>query len=238
MGTGLGRVGVVALVGTVVSVGFASSATASRSSDQQLAKQGVLLQSDFPDGFTRKAPDNSSDAEVAKLAKGTSGCGTYIALQKLTDAQPNAKSQDFEDDSRQVSNEVDVFKSVKSADAALAIYARASVPTCLERLFTKLLTQQFAKDPSTKGKIARVAVTLGRQDVGGLGDDSVVYEGSAKVTAKNGTSHTLGIGNAAVRVDRAVSDYTYTTTSGDLTEVLQPAIEASVSRLQDAITPT
>ena len=159
----------------------------------------------------------------------------YVTLHELTGAQPKAKSRNFEDDTRQVSNEVDVFKSTKAATAALALYGKDSVPKCLETLFTKLLTQQFATQKSTKGKIASVKVTIGRQSIPGLGDASVIYEGRALVTGKDGSSQQIGLGNAAVQVGRAVSDYTYTTTNADLTEILQPAIEASVGRLQTAL---
>jgi hypothetical protein len=81
-----------------------------------------------------------------------------------------------------------------------------------------------------------VKVTIEQQPITGLGDDSVIYEGNALVTLKDGTTQQLGLGNAAVQVGRAVSDFTYTTTDADLTEILQPAIESSVARLQTALT--
>ena len=55
---------------------------------------------------------------------------------------------------------------------------------------------------------------------------------------KDGSSQQFGIGNAAVQVGRAVSDFTYTTSSADLGEVVQPAIDSSIARLQAALTAT
>ena len=71
-----------------------------------------------------------------------------------------------------------MFKSTAAADAALALYDKSSVPSCLDGLFTKVLTQQFAKDKATKGKISSVKVTIKQQPISGVGDDSVVYEGA------------------------------------------------------------
>jgi hypothetical protein len=55
------------------------------------------------------------------------------------------------------------------------------------------------------------------------------------ITGTDGSSTQVGIGNAAVRVGRAVDDVTYLTTSTPLTDVLSPAIEASVARLRTAL---
>ncbi len=110
----------------------------------------------------------------------------------------------------------------------MALFAKPSMVSCLEKLFKK----QIAQDPTTKGKIASVSVTLDRQDIAGLGDDSVVYEGNMALTGTDGSTSKIGVGNAAVQVGRAVDDVTYLTTGADLTEILTPAIDASVTRLQ------
>jgi len=226
----------VALVVVTSVASAANAANTASTSDTDAAKAGVVVAADFPAGFTGKASSSASTAQLAKLAQGISSCKGYAALQKVIDAQPRAKSRDFSDGSRDVSNEVDVFATDAKASAALARYGDASVPTCLEQLLGKVLTQQYAKDQSTKGKIRSVVVTLSPQDVSGLGDSSVVYEGSARITGKDGSVVQVGLGNAAVQVGRAVSDYTYTTSGADLTTVLQPAIDQSVTRLRAALT--
>jgi hypothetical protein len=220
------------LVGVAL-VGLAAPATAATkgSNDKQIAKAGTLVLADFPAGFVAKASTPSSSAKNIKLAKGVSGCAPYITLQKLTNAQPQASSKDFKDDSRTVSNEVDVFTSARAAGGALALYAKPSMVSCLQKLFEK----QFEQDPTTKGKIASLVVTLDRQDIAGLGDDSVVYEGNIALTGTDGSSARIGVGNAAVQVGRAVNDVTYLTTSATLTDILTPAIDASVTRLRSAL---
>jgi hypothetical protein len=80
-----------------------------------------------------------------------------------------------------------------------------------------------------------VVVNLDRQDIAGLGDDSVVYEGTMELTGADGSTSRVEVGNAAVRVGRAVDVVTYSTTGGSLTDVLTPAIDASVSRLRSAL---
>jgi hypothetical protein len=237
MGTRLRTLVAGALVGGASVTAWAGPALGlTSSSDQQLAKAGVLVAADFPASFASSPADSSGDALAAKLAKGIPSCAAYVALHKLTDAQPQAKSRSFEDASRQVSNEVDVFKSAAAARAALALYSKASVPKCLQALYARQLTQQLGKQKSTKGKIASVKVTIAQQPITGVGDQSAVYEGNAVVTGKNASTTQIGIGNAAVQVGPAVSDYTYTTTDADIGEVVQPAIAGSLKRLQAALT--
>lgn len=224
---------VTTMVGGVVLGLLAGGAGAlSRSADTKIAKSGVLVIDDFPSGFKAKARDTSSDKATAKIAKTIPECASYRALQKLTDAQPQAKSQDFEDSSRQISNEVDVFASAPAATKAMALFADPDGEACFDKLFQKVLTAQFAK---SKTKVASVDVAITRQNVDAGGDESVVYEGSATVTLPGGSQQQFGLGNAAVRVGRAVDDFTYFTSSAPLTDILQPLLDASLGRLQDAL---
>lgn len=224
----LAGIGLVALV-VVGSVPAASAAT--RANDTQLAKAAVFVLADFPAGFRTEASTATSHADNLRLAKGVNGCAPYIALQKAVMAAPQASSPDFEDASRTVSNEVDVFKTERAANDALALYAKPSTVGCLKKIFEKHVRQ----DPSLKGKVAGVVVTIERQDIAGLGDDSVVYEGSVDLTGTDGSTAKLGIGNAAVRVGRTVNAVSFSTTSADLTEILTPAIDASVGRLRTVL---
>lgn len=222
---------VTTLVG-VVAVGLLTggAGAASKTADAKLAKAGVLTSGDFPDGFRGKARDTSSDKANAKLAKSIPACTPYRALQKLTDAQPQAKSQEFEDDSRQISNEVDVFGSVSAAKKAMALFANADVETCLNTLFEKVLVSQLGKS-----QVESVDVAISRQDVDPGGDDSVVYEGNATVNGTDGSQQSFGLGQAAVRVGRGVDAFSYFTSEASLTDILQPLIDASLGRLEDAL---
>ena len=124
-----------------------------------------------------------------------------------------------------------MFPSEKTAVAALVLYAKSSVVGCLENLFEK----QIRQDPQLRGSLDDVVVNLDRQDIAGLGDDSVVYEGSIVLTGTDGSTTKIGIGSAAVRVGRAADVVTYSTSGDSLTDVLTPAIDASVSRLRSAL---
>jgi hypothetical protein len=130
-----------------------------------------------------------------------------------------------------VSNEVDVFRSDRVASEMLALYAKPSIVGCLKKLFEKIVMQE----PSFKGKVESATVSIERQDIAGLGDDSVVYEGKIVLTGTDGSTAQLGIGNAAVRVGRTVNAVSYQTQGSDLTDILTPAIDASVGRVRAAL---
>jgi hypothetical protein len=221
----------VVLAALLLGVSAAPAAAARSGDDLQLAKAGTLVLGDLPTGFATKPDTGSSNADNIRLAKGISGCAPYIALQKLLLDLPSARSASFEDATRKVENEVDVFKTDRAATAALALYAKPSLVGCLEKVFEKSIRQ----DPSESGTVDDVAVTLERQDIAGLGDDSVVYEGTVVITGTDGSSVRLGIGNAAVRVGRTVDAVSFSTSGGDLVEILTPAIDASVRRLRTAL---
>jgi hypothetical protein len=78
-----------------------------------------------------------------------------------------------------------------------------------------------------------VKTTLGREEGIRLGDDAVVYLGTLAVGLKNGTSQTVNLGFLVVRAGRALAGYSYTSDT-DISAALQPAIVASVTRLQRA----
>ena len=208
----------------------AASPAASQSGDAAVARAGTFVASDFPAGFEATPSSAKSHADNVRLAKGVGGCGPYVTLQKAVTPLPQVKSPRFDDGTRSISNEVDVFPTDRAATAALALYAKSSIGGCLESLFEK----QVRQDPDLRG-LDDVVVNLERQDIAALGDDSVVYEGSTALTGTDGSSQKIGIGSAAVRVGRTVDVVTYTTTGGSLTDVLTPAIDASVSRLRSAL---
>jgi hypothetical protein len=235
MGSGLRRVTRASAIAFVLATLVATGAgAASQSADGAIARAGAFAPSDFPDGFEPSASTEKSHADNITLAKGVDGCAPYIALQKSLARLPQVKSARFGDETRSIGNEVDVFPSEKAATAALVLYAKSSVVGCLENLFEK----QARQDPETADAIDDVVVELDRQDIAGLGDDSVVYEGSVVVTGTDGSTAQLGVGIAAVRVGRAVDAVSYTTKGGSLTEVLTPAIDASVARLRTALART
>ena len=100
-----------------------------------------------------------------------------------------------------------MFPTDQAASAALVLYAKSSMVGCLENLFEK----QIRQDPELQRIARRRRRDLDRQDIAGLGDESVVYEGSIVLTGTDGSTQQLGIGSAAVRVGRTVDVVTYST---------------------------
>ncbi len=196
-----------------------------------MARAGVFIASDFPASFQTRPGSNSSTSDTVRLAKGVDGCGPYVTLLKASISLPQARSSRFGDAARSVSNEVDVYASERAASAALTLYAKSSVVGCLENLVEKQLLQ----DPKTRASLDDVVAKIDRQDIARLGDDSVVYEGGVVLTAPDGSKSQIGVGSAVVRVGRAVDVVTYTTSGTDLTDLLTPAIDASVARLRAAL---
>ncbi len=220
---------VVALV--LSALGTTVAAAAAQPGDTAIARTGVFVASDVPAGFTSEPATATSHSDNIVLAEGVAGCGPYIKLQKAVAPLPQAESRRFGDQSRSIGNEVDVFPTEKAARSAMVLYSKSSIVGCLENLFEKRARQ----DPDLRGSLDDVVVDIARQDIADLGDDSVVYEGSTVLTGTDGTSRQIGIGTAAVRVGRTFDVVTYTTSGASLTEVLTPAIDASVSRLRSAI---
>jgi hypothetical protein len=222
---------ITALAAAAANATVTAAVAASQSGDTAIARAGAFVASDFPATFEPSAASSKSHADNVRLAKGVDGCAPYVTVQKAVTKLPQVKSQSFADDSRSIGNEVDVFPSDKAASGALALYAKSSVVGCLENLFEK----QARQDPDLRDSLDDVVVNLERQDIAGLGDDSIVYEGTIELTGTDGSSTQVGIGSAAVRVGRAADIVTYQTTGGSLTDVLTPAIDASVSRLRSAL---
>jgi hypothetical protein len=221
----------VAVLGAGWGAGGRAGATARRVDDLTIARAGLLGTADFPAGFNGSPSTTSSHRDNLQLARGVEGCNAYRSLQKSTTPLPQATSLQYDGGQRSISNEVDVFPSAKAASAALTLYAKPSVAGCLEQLFEKRLEQ----DPKLRARLDDVTVQLDRQAIAGLGDDSVVYEGSLVLTGTDGSRRQVGIGTAAVRVGRAVDAVSYSTEGADLTGVLTPAIDASVARVRTAL---
>jgi hypothetical protein len=232
MRSGLRRATRALALAVVIAVLPAIAANASSEADDTaIAHAGVLVATDFPAGFAANPSSDKTHADNIRLAKGVDGCRPYISLQKSVSSLPQAKSPRFADAARSVGNEVDVFPTERAASSALVLYAKSSVVGCLENLFEK----QFRQDPATRTSLEDVVVELDRQDITGLGDDSVVYEGTVTLTGTDGSTAKVGIGSAAVRVGRAVDVVTYTTTGAELTDLLAPAIDATVLRVRTAL---
>jgi hypothetical protein len=214
---------VIVAVGCAVTVAGASSQAA----DTAIARAGVFVVGDFP-GFASQPSSSITHADQVAMAKGIDGCSPYVTMQKRLQTVPLAASLQFTDDGGSFGNEVAVFPTDRAASALLGLAAKSSMVGCLENYLEKQFRQQ------RQAGVDDVSATLERQAISGLGDDSVVYEGSLDLTGADGKRSQVAMGSVLVRVGRATEAVVYFAEGSDPTGVLAPAIDASVARLRAA----
>jgi hypothetical protein len=226
----------VAVVAGGLWIAPAASAV-SGGNDAKIAAAGALVASDLPSAWSQHKRDTSSDKATAAAAAKIPSCKAYRSFRQSVDSvkRSRVESPDFELGQSTFNNTVNVFASEKSASQALAMFGSSSIATCTDKLFTVLFRQQVSSDKKTAAQVKGIAVDVQPYDITNYGDDTVAYEGSATVTFKDGTTLQIGLGNTAVRVGRAVSDYSYTLFEQDAVDALSPAVEASIARLQAAL---
>jgi hypothetical protein len=224
------RLAVVVLAVLAVTAAPASAAT---SADQRLAQTGVLQPSDFPAGWQQSARSPDSDAVVDRQAGKITSCQAFTAFAAANKKNPRARSRTFGLGQSDVTNTVSVYPTTAKAQAAVAIFRNATLPQCLDRLFTVVFKQQLAKNQAVAKQLQSVTTDIALEAGIRLGDDAVAYQGTVNVGLKNGTTQTIGLGFITVRVGTALAGYSYTTDT-DISAALQPAIVASVTRLQRA----
>ena len=224
----------LALVVTVVVACAASGGVATaRTTDHEVARAGVLLLSDFPAGWTERTRGQTTQTDLDTAAASVRACKPFVAFSKANEKYPRARSHDFEEGNSDVTSAVSVYPSAVKASGSLQLFADRRVPTCFDRLFTTVFRAQLAKQRKVANQVTSIRTDV--QPVTGvrIGDEAVVYQGRVDVALKGGTSETIGLGFVAVRVDDALARYSYTADT-DISSALQPAIVASVSRLQHA----
>jgi hypothetical protein len=231
MGSGRRRASrLLAVACTIVALAASAAGAASQGADANVARAGRFAASDFPQGFQASPPPATAHADQIAMAKGVDGCGPYVTIQKRLLSTPSADSSQFGDGARTFGNEIAVLPSEKSAIAFLGLYEKPSMVGCLENYLEKQIRL------SRGSKIDDVNVNVQRQDIAGLGDDSVVYEGTMSIVMSDGSTTKTSIGNATVRVGRALDTVVYSSNEPNVTDVLAPAIDASVVRLRSALT--
>ncbi len=229
-----GAVARALVVGVVLAGTVAGLATpgAAASSAKEIAQAGVLVQSDFPAGWTSSARGQTSDA--AQLAAGAkiASCKPFVAFSTANKKNPRAKSPTFDHEQSDVTNTVSVYPSTAKAQAAIHQFGEGDLPTCLEKLFSSVYEQQLAKQPAVRKQLVSVNTTISPVADVHVGDEAVAYQGTIDVNLKTGTQ-TVGIGVVTARVGDALVGYSWTT-DVDLSAALQPAIVQSVARLAKA----
>lgn len=224
------RVALVVLTLAVVGAGAAGAAT---STDRQLAKAGVLQLSDFPAGWKQRTRGSDSDKKVDAQAAEIARCKAFTKFATANEKNPRATSPNFERGQSNVTNAVSVYPSAAAAEAAIGRFREARIPRCLEQLYTAVYRARLQEDKRVARRLKSVGTRLGRESGIRLGDDAVVYQGTLDIGLKDGTVQTIGLGFVTVRVGAALADYSYASDT-DISAALQPAIVASVTRLQRA----
>jgi hypothetical protein len=229
---------VVVTVATLLATAASGPTTTSteRSSAEQLARTGVLQRSDVPANWKETARGADSARELEALGAKIPSCKSFRSFSAVTRRQPHADSDNFQVGQSNVTSTVSVFPSTDRAVAAVKTFGDDRVRRCLQQLLSVVYRREIARDKKTAKQLTSVKTTLGREQGIRLGDAAVVYQGTFVAAFKNGTEQTIGVGFLAVRAGRALAGYTYSSDT-DISSALQPAIVASVTRLQRAASP-
>jgi hypothetical protein len=212
---------------------MATPAIAAASSDQIVAKAGVLVGSDFPAGWTQSTRGQTSDKTLDAAAAKVATCKPFLAFSRVNQQQPRAKSPNFDLQQANVTNTVSVFPSNAKATAAVHTFADRRMADCLDALFRSVFTQQLKKTSSLADQLVSVHTSIAPVTDVRIGDQAVAYQGTVDVGFKDGASQSVGLGMVSVRVGNAVAAYSWTSDT-DISAALQPAIVQSVTRLHDA----
>jgi hypothetical protein len=221
------------LLVVVSSVGLLAPAATAATTDKQRARAGVLVQSDFPAGWTKHARAKTSDKERDAAAAKVPSCKPFLAFSKANRKNPRVQSPDFEQGNSNVNNTVSIYPSDKKAEVAMQTFGDARMPDCLQQLFTAVYEQQLRQDEQTGPQVTSVTTTISPVPNVRIGDEAVAYQGTVDVGLKDGSTQTIGLGFAAARVDDAIAGYSWSSDT-NISATLQPAIVTSVKRLQDA----
>jgi hypothetical protein len=205
--------------------------SAATADDRQLAKVGVLQLTDFPTGWKQSArrADSSIDTEAAKIRS----CTAYVAFRNRFGKNPHAESPLFERGNAGVANKTSVYTTSKRSSAAMKVFGSPDTPRCYEAVASVVYERRLRRDKKVAKQLEGVTTNLARVEGVRIGDDAVVYQGTVDVRSKGGSITTISVGLVGVRVGAALTTYSYTTDT-DISAALQPAIVASVTRLQRA----
>lgn len=215
----------------------AAAAGASKATDQKIAETGMLEPEDLPATWSQGLRDPNSDKTTDYAAKRISECKQYVEFRKEVRSLKHARafSIGYTQGRNSLANTVNVFEAPSDAKAMMAKFADKSVPTCVQKLFAVLLRVQLDSQQSTANQVSNINVNVTPSDVGHYGDDTIAYEGNVTVTLKSGDTVTFGLGNTAIRVGRAVADYSYEIFDASAVAALTPAVQSSIARLQAAL---
>ena len=131
-----------------------------------------------PRASRRRPARTRRHADEIAWRRASSGCGPYITLQKASHPAPAGELAEFgdEDPQRGQRGRRVPVRPRRERDARPLREAEH------RRLPREPVEKQARQDPDLEG-VDDVTVELDRQDIAGLGDDSVVYEGTRRAHA-------------------------------------------------------
>jgi hypothetical protein len=215
----------LALTAAVI-VAVPMAAAASTASDQRIARESVLRQSDVPTGFGRSATSKDDQQYPSRACK---------SVRRGRDALDSASSKEVEfrttggdSGGALINNKVAVFSSVKGARGALAAYDGPQAGECLRATYEKVFRDQL-NDPKAT---VDVKVDAYLPD---LGDASTGYEVTIDASAK-GQAETFYVDVELIRVGRGVDAFGFFNSGGppppdDVTSMTKTGVD----RLETAL---
>jgi hypothetical protein len=211
----------VASVAALVLLAGAPAALASKADDVKTARQGVLVSSDFPSGWSGTRNTDVPDAQAIKIASRIPACKDYVKLRKLMIPLAEARSLSYDNGAgTTLDNNVRAFGSEAKAKAGMALFGSDKNPDCLAK-FT-----ETALDEGWTASVERTELT-------GLPSGTVAYtaniaDGTGAVVQQYRT--------IVVPAGRYVAVYNIgVTTSDPPIDVIDAAAATSLTRLGAAI---
>ena len=204
-------------------VGFASTASAGPSSDQEIADDSVLTIDDVPDGFEEDDAGDDSTLDAPACA------AIRKAAEAINDA-PNTEvsfSAGSGDVISLIDNQVTLLASAKRAQVLYRPYAASRARVCLNEGFAESFAARASDD-------AEVEADFERFDPDG-GDAAVGYEGTVVVSTDDGSVEYF-IELYQIRIDRGlVSMLFLNTNSPPPSDDVELMIETVLTRLEDSL---
>lgn len=165
----------VTLTATALTLGATVAPVGAASSDEQIAKAGVVVAKDVPSSWKSTPADPDSGKAIEALAAGFPECVDYLDSRSQLKAGANAESRQFTSPKDEdFSNETWAFARTSTARSAFEAMGASTNAACLTLLFQKAFEQQIAADPTSAARVAGVrAAVQETSSVPKAGDDQV-----------------------------------------------------------------
>ena len=162
---------------TATSIAPPTSALRSASgADLESAKKLVLLPADFPAGWTSEPAEQSDDADDEAASDEFEDC---LGVGGDDSGAADWSGDDFSMDSSEAGSSASVVRDEATYQDDIEVIRGPLLPTCLEDMFTRLLTDQVGTAPT--------AVDVAPLEVTEYGDVTVGFRVTITVSARGET---------------------------------------------------